>query len=93
VTESTAAGLTDSYLNDDIINTITCDILQPFTNNALFLSTHYYTFIATMMSKPALSKSDILQLLRWGKKSGKEAAQLLKTPTSTAIIHINSNHW
>jgi len=93
VSESDAAGLTNSYLNDDIINTITCDILQPFTNNAVFWSTHYYTFIRTMMSKPALCKSDILQLLRWGKKYGKDAAQLLKSPTSTAIIHINSNHW
>ena len=86
-------GSADSYLNDDIINTITADILQPFTKKALYLSTHYHTFIRTMISKHNLSNRDITLLLRWGKKSGKDATHILMLPSSTAIIHLNSNHW
>ena len=86
--------LTDSYLNDDILNTITCDILQPFTSKALYLSTHYHDYIKNIVSYlPPSSSSDIPNFLKWGKRSGKEPAQLLKHPSSTAIIHLNGNHW
>ena len=83
----------DSMLNDDIINTITCDILQPTTSIALYLSTHYYTFIKRIFSLPNMSSADMSQLLRWGKKSGKESNQILKHQSTTVIIHLNGNHW
>ena len=84
---------TDYYLNDDIINLVLSDIVQPSVKNALYLSTHYYEVLKRYMSSSDLSEREKLDLLRWGVRIGQNAAKILNMPSSTAILHINGNHW